>query len=130
MSTSSTFLLTLPDTCSAFCAVERHSRYHGVVTSELPFFLAFAGIKGVGPARLRKLIAHFGSLAAAWRAGPFDLARAGLDDKSVGVLEEDPVRNLIKIAKPMGVIGALSPSTNPEATPVIKAISAVKRAGK
>ena len=32
----------------------------------------------------------------------------------------------IKIAKPVGVIGALSPSTNPEATPVIKAISAIK----
>ena len=49
-----------------------------------------------------------------------------IDDKSVGVIEEDPVRNLIKIVKPIGVIGALSPSTNPEATPVIKAISAVK----
>ena len=49
-----------------------------------------------------------------------------IDDKSVGVLEEDPERNLIRIAKPVGVIGALSPSTNPEATPVIKAISAVK----
>ena len=49
-----------------------------------------------------------------------------IDDKSVGVIEEDPARNLIKIAKPVGVIGALSPSTNPEATPVIKAISAVK----
>ncbi len=49
-----------------------------------------------------------------------------LDDKSVGVIEEDKVRNIVKIAKPVGVIGALSPSTNPEATPVIKAISAVK----
>jgi sulfoacetaldehyde dehydrogenase len=49
-----------------------------------------------------------------------------IDDKSVGVIEEDPVRNIFKIAKPVGVIGALSPSTNPEATPVIKAISAVK----
>lgn len=49
-----------------------------------------------------------------------------INDKSVGVLEEDPVRNIVKIAKPVGVIGALSPSTNPEATPVIKAISAVK----
>lgn len=47
-------------------------------------------------------------------------------DKSVGVIEEDKERNLIKIAKPVGVIGALSPTTNPEATPVIKAISAVK----
>ena len=49
-----------------------------------------------------------------------------IDDKSVGVIEEMPERNIVKIAKPMGVIGALSPSTNPEATPVIKAISAVK----
>ena len=49
-----------------------------------------------------------------------------IDDKSVGIIEEDPERNIVKIAKPMGVIGALSPSTNPEATPVIKAIHAVK----
>jgi sulfoacetaldehyde dehydrogenase len=49
-----------------------------------------------------------------------------IGDKSVGIIEEDPVRNIVKIAKPVGVIGALSPSTNPEATPVIKAISAVK----
>lgn len=49
-----------------------------------------------------------------------------VNDKSVGVIEELPERNIVKIAKPIGVIGALSPSTNPEATPVIKAINAVK----
>ncbi|MEH6633909.1 MAG: aldehyde dehydrogenase family protein [Halioglobus sp.] len=49
-----------------------------------------------------------------------------IHDKSVGVIEEDLERNIVKIAKPVGVIGALSPSTNPEATPVIKAISAIK----
>jgi sulfoacetaldehyde dehydrogenase len=49
-----------------------------------------------------------------------------IDEKSVGVIEEDKARNIVKIAKPIGVIGALAPSTNPEATPVIKAISAVK----
>src|SRR5262249_32530764 len=49
-----------------------------------------------------------------------------IHDKSVGVLEEDPVRNIVRIAKPVGVIGALAPTTNPEATPVIKAIHAVK----
>ncbi len=56
------------------------------------------------------------------RATLFDI----IDDKSVGIIEEDHERNIVKIAKPVGVIGALSPSTNPEATPVIKAISAVK----
>jgi sulfoacetaldehyde dehydrogenase len=49
-----------------------------------------------------------------------------IDDKSVGIIEEDKARNIIKIAKPMGVVGALIPCTNPEATPVIKAISAIK----
>jgi len=49
-----------------------------------------------------------------------------IDDKSVGVIEVDEERALVKIAKPIGVIGALSPSTNPEATPVIKGINAVK----
>ncbi len=56
------------------------------------------------------------------RATLFDI----IGDKSVGILEEDKERNIVKIAKPVGVIGALAPSTNPEATPVIKAISAVK----
>ena len=46
-----------------------------------------------------------------------------ISDKSVGVLEEDHERNIIKIAKPVGVIGALSPSTNPEATPVISTMA-------
>jgi len=49
-----------------------------------------------------------------------------IDDRSVGIILEDPEREIVVIAKPVGVIGALSPSTNPEATPVIKAISAVK----
>ena len=49
-----------------------------------------------------------------------------INDKSVGILEEDTERAIVKIAKPMGVIGALSPSTNPEATPVIKSIHAIK----
>ncbi len=49
-----------------------------------------------------------------------------IDDKSVGVIETYPEREIVVFAKPVGVIGALSPSTNPEATPVIKAINAVK----
>ncbi|MBM4206233.1 MAG: aldehyde dehydrogenase family protein [Gammaproteobacteria bacterium] len=49
-----------------------------------------------------------------------------INDKSVGIIEEMPERNIVKIAKPLGVIGALAPSTNPEATPVIKSIHAVK----
>lgn len=64
----------------------------------------------------------FLKLSVKTRAALMDI----LPDRSVGVIEEDLERNIIKIAKPVGVIGALSPSTNPEATPVIKAINAVK----
>jgi len=56
------------------------------------------------------------------RATLFDI----IGEKSIGVIEEDALRNIVKIAKPVGVIGANAPSTNPEATPVIKAIFAVK----
>jgi sulfoacetaldehyde dehydrogenase len=64
----------------------------------------------------------FKKISVKTRATLFDI----IDDKSVGIIEEDRERAIVKIAKPVGVIGALSPSTNPEATPVIKAISAVK----
>ena len=46
--------------------------------------------------------------------------------KSVGVIEECPERGLVKYAKPVGVVGAVTPSTNPAATPVNKAMMALK----
>lgn len=46
--------------------------------------------------------------------------------KTVGVIETDPARGLIKLAKPVGVIGAVVPCTNPEATPSINALGAIK----
>ena len=46
--------------------------------------------------------------------------------RTCGLVEEDKAKGIRIYAKPMGVIGALAPSTNPEATPVIKAIHAVK----
>jgi len=48
------------------------------------------------------------------------------DVKSVGVIEKDEKKGLMKVAKPVGVIGAVVPCTNPEATPVIKAMFAIK----
>ncbi len=46
--------------------------------------------------------------------------------KSVGIVEDDKERGLIRIAKPMGVVGAIMPVTNGEATPIAKAIFAIK----
>lgn len=46
--------------------------------------------------------------------------------KSVGIISRDEEKGIVKIAKPVGVIGAIIPVTNPEITPVIKAINAIK----
>ena len=46
--------------------------------------------------------------------------------KSVGIIEERPDLGLVKYAKPVGVVGAVTPSTNPAATPVNKAMMALK----
>jgi len=46
--------------------------------------------------------------------------------RSVGIIEEQPELGLVKYAKPVGVVGAVTPSTNPAATPVNKAMMALK----
>lgn len=51
-----------------------------------------------------------------------DLMRA----KTVGIIERDEAKGLVKYAKPVGVVCAVTPSTNPAATPVNKAMMAVK----
>jgi sulfoacetaldehyde dehydrogenase len=46
--------------------------------------------------------------------------------RSVGVISEDPDRGLIEIARPVGVVAAITPSTNPAATPANNIINALK----
>ena len=43
-------------------------------------------VKGIGPARVRRLLDHFGDLALAWQATPDDLRAAGLDRRSAEAL--------------------------------------------
>lgn len=45
---------------------------------------------------------------------------------SVGVIAEDPALGLTEYAKPMGVVAAVCPSTNPAATPANKTLMALK----
>lgn len=52
--------------------------------------------------------------------------RDALRQKSVGMVEYIPEKGLAKYAKPAGVISALIPMTNPELTPVVTAIYALK----
>ncbi|SFL84135.1 aldehyde dehydrogenase family protein [Halanaerobium salsuginis] len=48
------------------------------------------------------------------------------DQKSVGKISENKKTGIVKFAKPVGVIGGIVPCTNPEATPPVKALFAIK----
>jgi len=48
------------------------------------------------------------------------------DVKTVGVIRQDEQRRIYEIAWPMGVVAALTPSTNPTSTAIYKSLSAVK----
>jgi sulfoacetaldehyde dehydrogenase len=54
------------------------------------------------------------------------LLRDLLHARSVGVISEDPALGLVEIARPVGVVAAITPSTNPAATPANKIINALK----
>jgi sulfoacetaldehyde dehydrogenase len=58
----------------------------------------------------------------------FGTLRDLLRVRTVGVIEEDRARGIVKYGKPVGVVGAICPSTNPAATPVNKAMMALKGA--
>ena len=46
--------------------------------------------------------------------------------KSVGVISENDATGIVEIARPVGVVCAITPSTNPAATPANKIINALK----
>jgi acetaldehyde dehydrogenase (acetylating) len=48
------------------------------------------------------------------------------DVKTVGIIEKDDEKQLYKIAWPMGIVAALTPSTNPTSTVMNKVLMAVK----
>jgi len=48
--------------------------------------------------------------------------------RTVGVIENDTGHGVIKYGKPVGVVAAITPSTNPSATPVNKSMMALKGA--
>jgi len=56
----------------------------------------------------------------------FGTLRDLLRVKTTGVIEEDIKKGITKYAKPVGIVAAISPSTNPAATPVNKAMMAIK----
>lgn len=72
---------------------------------------------GYGIAAHKKLKNEFGSRVV-WESIR--------DQKTVGVIRNDPDHRLVEIAWPMGVVAALVPSTNPTSTAFFKTLIAVK----
>ncbi len=48
------------------------------------------------------------------------------DKKSVGIIEREAGTGLVKVAKPVGIVGAITPMTNPIVTPMSNAMFAIK----
>ena len=46
--------------------------------------------------------------------------------KSVGIISNNPATGIVEVAKPMGVVGVVSPCTNPIVTPMCNAMFALK----
>ncbi len=50
---------------------------------ELRYWIGFNLVRGIGPAKVRRLLDHFGDLEAAWSAAPEALREAGLDRRAL-----------------------------------------------
>lgn len=81
-------LLTPPKSVWYACACWRtrpdgvgHSAEYDV--DERAYWVAFNRVSGIGPARVRALLDHFGSLEAAWHADAWSMARTGLDRRAI-----------------------------------------------
>lgn len=58
------------------------------------YWIAFNLVKGIGSARMRAMLEHFGQVQAAWEAAPAELESAGLSPRLVEAVEQVRQANL------------------------------------
>lgn len=74
---------------------------------QLQYWLGFNMVKGIGPAKVRRLLEHFGTLQEAWEATPLELAAAGLDRRSLESLQAARSRvQLEQLVERLSKVGA------------------------
>jgi sulfoacetaldehyde dehydrogenase len=91
--------------------------------------VAWAGANEPTAARLANMSVDesgMGSREPRRRAKVLGILRDALRQKSMGIIEEDSAKGLVKYAKPAGVIASLIPVTSPYITPIGIAIYAIK----
>ena len=118
----------------ARAAAEAVAGYSQAQIDEVVTAVAWAGYKREHAEALARLavedtgIGRYEDKVVKNRRKTFGTLRDLLDPaaKSVGVIEDRPKLGLTKLAKPIGVVAALCPSTNPSATPINKTMMVVK----
>ena len=121
--------------------VERARRAQGEIagysqaqTNRLVTAVAWAGYKRENAERLARLavedtgLGRYEDKVAKNQRKTFGTLRDLLDPAaiSVGVIRDDPALGLTLYAKPVGVVAAVCPSTNPSATPINKTMMSIK----
>jgi sulfoacetaldehyde dehydrogenase len=110
-------------------------RYEAYDQAQVDEVVTAAGWAIVEPARNRALaeravrdtgLGNVADKVAKNRRKTIGLLRDLAGARSVGVIAEDRHRGLVEIARPVGVVAAITPSTNPGATPANNIINALK----
>jgi sulfoacetaldehyde dehydrogenase len=113
----------------ARAAMEAIAHYDQPTVDRLCRALAWAGGNETTATRLANMSVDesgMGKREPTRRAKVLGILRDALRQKSIGIIEEDASRGLVKYAKPAGVIASLIPVTSPYVTPVGIAIYAMK----
>jgi len=124
---------TLPELVQRARAAQRH--YETWSQEQVDLAVTAAGWAIVEPARNRELAelavadTGIGNVEDKVRKNhrkTFGLLRDLKGARSVGVIAQDAATGIVEIARPVGVVCAITPSTNPGATPANKIINALK----
>ena len=113
----------------ARAAMQAIEHYDQATVDRLCRAVAWAGGNEQTATRLANMSVDesgLGSRLPTRRAKVQGILRDALRQPSMGVIEEDPGRGIVKYAKPAGVIAALIPVTSPYVTPISIAIYAIK----
>jgi sulfoacetaldehyde dehydrogenase len=116
----------------ARAAQARYERYRQAEVDEVVTAAGWAIIKPENNRRLAELAVEatgLGNVAdkiAKNERKTLGLLRDLQGAKSVGVISEERELGIVEIARPAGIVAAITPSTNPAATPANKIINALK----
>jgi len=120
---------TLDLVANARAAMDAVADYDQATVDRLCRAVAWAGGNEQTAMRLANMSVDesgMGSREPSRRGKILGILRDALRQKSMGVIEEIPEKQIVKYAKPAGVIAALIPVTSPYVTPIGIAIYAIK----